>query len=121
MKIYVGHSSDLDYEKLYSFLRESDLDEEHEIILPHRDSNEPFDSRTYLKEECDLFVAEVSKPSTGLGIELGWADIFKVPVLCVHREDAEISGSVHVVADEVKSYGAEEELPDLIKDEVNSR
>lgn len=119
MKIYIGHSSSIDYrEELYEPLRESDLDEEHEIILPDDDSDEPFDSREFLRDECDLFFAEVSRPSTGLGIELGWADEFGVPVLCVHSEEAEISSSVSVVAEDLQKYVSKKDLLELIRDRV---
>lgn len=35
---------------------------------------------------CDLMIAEVSLPATGLGIELGWAKAFKVPILCMYLQ-----------------------------------
>jgi hypothetical protein len=117
MKIYVGHSSDLDYrEELYDPLRESDLDEEHEIILPHEDSDEPFDSKEILRYECDLFVAEVSKPSTGLGIELGWADLYDVSIVCIYCEGSEVSSSLAAVTGDIKSYENSEELVSIIED-----
>lgn len=119
MKIYVGHSSEMDYiEELYQPLRQSEIDEEHEIVLPHEHSDEQFDSREFLRDECDLFVAEVSKPSIGLGIELGWADEFGVPGLCVHSEEAEISSSVSVVAEDVQKYVSKKDLLELIRDRV---
>jgi 2'-deoxynucleoside 5'-phosphate N-hydrolase len=34
---------------------------------------------------CDLLVAEVSRPSLGVGYELGWAAALGKPVLCLHR------------------------------------
>lgn len=108
MKIYVGHSSSIDFrEKLYRPLKESSLTEEHDFVFPHEDSDELFDSKSFLREEADLFIAEVSEASTGLGIELGWADVFDVPVLCIHREGSEVSSSLQVLNGEVKSYGEE--------------
>jgi hypothetical protein len=93
LKIYVGHPSSIQFRKeLYRPLKESSLSNEHELVFPHEDSERPFDSKTFLKEEADLFIAKVSEPSTGLGIELGWADLFEVPVICIHREDTEVSG-----------------------------
>jgi hypothetical protein len=81
MDIYIGHSSSIDFkEQLYEPLRNSGLDDEHNIVLPHEDSDEPFNSKKLLKNKCDVFVAEVSEASTGLGIELGWADLYEVPV-----------------------------------------
>lgn len=116
MKIYVGHSSSIDFRKeLYRPLKRSDLSEKHEFVFPHEDSGEPFDSKKFLREEADLFIAEVSEASTGLGIELGWADLFEVPVLCVHREDAEVSSSLQAVDVDVRSYRRSDDIPVLIQ------
>lgn len=120
MKIYVGHSSSIDFrEKLYRPLKESNL-AEHEFVFPHEDSGEPFDSKKFLSEEADLFVAEVSEASTGLGIELGWADLFDVPVLCIHREEARPSSSLQALEADVESYSSEEELVEAVKDFVEA-
>ena len=74
MKIYVAHSKKLDYKKeLYEPLRNSSLNNEHEIILPHEKSDKPFSSKEFFKT-CDVIIAEVSYSGTGLGIELGWAN-----------------------------------------------
>jgi len=54
-------------------------------VLPHETSDEPFNSKDYLKNEADLMIAEVSESATGLGIELGWADNYEVPIICVYR------------------------------------
>lgn len=115
MKIYIGHSTDLKYEeKLYRPLRNSSLAEEHELIFPH-DSTEFFDSKEFLREDCDLFVAEVSRASTGLGIELGWAEQFDVPILCVCRKDDKPSGALKAVTDEFKRYEDEDELVEILE------
>ncbi len=74
MKIYIGHSREYNYlEDLYMPLKTSLLFKNHEIILPHDKRN--LISKDIIKK-CNLFIAEVSFPSTGLGIELGWANIF---------------------------------------------
>lgn len=122
MKIYIGHASSLDFrENLYSWLEGSKLDEKHEIVLPHKESDELFDSREFLENKCDLFVAEVSEPSTGLGIELGWADIYDVPVVCIYREGEKFSGSIEAITDRVIGYSSPEEIPDLILKQIEDR
>lgn len=40
-------------------------------------------------QECDLVVAEVSKPSLGVGYELGWSATLKKPTLCLFRSDCQ--------------------------------
>lgn len=119
MKIYVGHSSSIDYRReLYRPLRNSDLNEEHEIILPHEDSEELFESKKFLRDECDLMVAEVSNASTGLGIELGWADMFDVPVIAVYREGSNFSGSLNKVCDQIKEYTASKDLISVLRSSI---
>lgn len=119
MKIYVGHSSDIDFrEKIYGPLKNSSLNQDHELVFPHEDSEELFDSREFLKEEGDLFIAEVSQPSTGLGIELGWADIYDVKVIAVYEKGSEVSSSLEKVCDEIKAYEKTEEIPELVLEEI---
>ena len=119
MKIYVGHSSSFDFkQELYRPLRDSELDEKHEIVLPHEDSNELFDSKEFLRNECDLFIAEVSRPSTGLGIELGWADEYDVPILCVHKSGSDVSSSLEAVTDDIEEYENSRDLVSIMEKHV---
>lgn len=39
--------------------------------------------------DCDLVVAEVTKPSLGVGYELGWSATLKKPTLCLFRSDCQ--------------------------------
>lgn len=115
MKIYVGHSSGIDFrEKLYRPLKERELADEHTLVFPHEDSDELFDSKSFLRDEADLFIAECSEPSTGLGIELGWADSFDVPVIAISRKGAEVSGSLKAVTSDFIEYNDVDELSGLI-------
>jgi len=82
--------------------------------LPHEHSEHPFNSRQFLKE-CSLVVAEVSSPSTGLGVELGWASFMDVPIVCIHKTGTAISNSLKVIIDEFYSYGNEEELVSILR------
>jgi nucleoside 2-deoxyribosyltransferase len=118
MKIYVGHSTSMEFrENLYQPLKDSRIAEKHEIVLPH-DSEEFFDSKRFLREECDLFIAEVSDASTGLGIELGWAEEFGLPVICVFREGSEPSGALKAVTKQVREYRYREELVKILEKSV---
>nr|EGQ39865.1 MAG: hypothetical protein J07AB56_05930 [Candidatus Nanosalinarum sp. J07AB56] len=115
LKIYVGHASSIDSEEnLYKILKNSSLADKHDLTFPHKKSKEPFDSKSFLSEDADLFVAETSKPSTGLGIELGWAEIYGVPVVCIHRSTVEPSSSLKVVAENVVPYDGREELVEAV-------
>lgn len=58
MKIYIGHSRQWDYKrKLYRPILDSNLNKEHEIILPHI-GEKTFNTKNII-EESDLFIAEV--------------------------------------------------------------
>jgi len=116
MKIYLAHSRDFDYKKdLYDPIRQSSLNQKHNFVLPHESTNEPFDSRSFLKNSADLIIAEVSRPTTGLGIELGWADVFNVPIVCIYRKGSRLSGSLKVVTDNFIEYSTHKELIDGIE------
>jgi len=104
MKIYFGHSKSFDYKKeLYEPIRNSSLNQGHEIIFPHEDDNVFIHFKEIIKN-CDLMVAEVSYPATGLGIELGWVECFGKKVICVYRQGVKVSGSLKVVTDKVLAY-----------------
>lgn len=103
LEIYVAHSNNFDYKtELYGPLRNSPLNFQHRFILPHE--TEEFIKSKEIIEKSDLVVAEVSYPSTGEGIELGWANIFLIPILCVYREGTKPSGSLKAITNAVVSY-----------------
>jgi hypothetical protein len=112
MKIYIGHSKELNFkDDLYLPIRESQLNSEHEIILPHKIYQEASDFVTKdIIKTCDVMVAEVSFPATGLGIELGWANAFERPIICIYRKGSKISGSLKVVCKNFIEYTDKEDL-----------
>jgi hypothetical protein len=101
MKIYFGHSSSIDYTRLYSVIKSCKL--KHEIILPHEYSKDPFLSKDLMKG-FGLFVAEVSQPSTGLGIELAWAKDTNVPVVFFFRKNSKLSDCLKMISNEFVEY-----------------
>ena len=110
MNIYFGHSTDIDYKKkIYTPIRNSWISHSHNVVLPHEKTTKPYNSKEFLGE-CDLFVAEVSAKSTGLGIELGWADSMNVPILFVHKKGTRTSSSLNVVSEDIIEYKDESDL-----------
>ena len=105
MKIYLAHSRhSFDYEnELYKPLRASALNTKHEIILPHEKTADAVTSKEVIKT-CDLVLAEVSYPATGVGIELGWADAFGKPILCVYKAGNEIPSSLRFITKDFIVY-----------------
>ena len=111
MKIYVSHSKDFDFQnELYKPLKESHLP--IEFIFPHELSKNTFNSQElFQKRGCDYVLAEVSRPSTGQGIELGWADVYQIPIVCIYKKGSKPAGSLKVITDTIVEY---ENLSDLI-------
>jgi hypothetical protein len=116
MKIYIGHSKDFDFKKeLYEPIRGSSLNTAHEIVLPHETSEELFNSKDFLKN-CDLMVAEVSFSGTSLGIEIGWANAFSCPVICVYKPGVKPSSGLKAVSNTFIEYSSPEDLIEKLKE-----
>jgi len=112
LDIYVAHSTTgFDYQKgLYLPIRKSRLNEEHRIILPHEHGKNQFNSKEFLRDVCNLVIAESSIPKEGKGIELGWADAFGVPIICIYRRNSEPSTSLQVITDKLIEYSSQAEM-----------
>lgn len=113
MKIFVAHSSNFDFKtKLYAPLRGSALNTEHEILLPQEGPIEEITRE--MINHCDAVVAEVSAPSLGAGIEIGWADAAGVPVIAMYEKDSHPSFSIdNAVSDRFEYESAEDMLAKL--------
>ena len=93
MKIYLAHSTSFDFKNnLYIPIKNSLLSTKNKIILPH-ETDELINSREIIKKS-DVIIAEVSYPSVGEGIELGWANIFQIPIIFIYKEGSKISRSL---------------------------
>ena len=115
MRIYFCHSKEFDYEEgLYRPIRESILSSQHEIFFPHEDALKTMKTRELI-QSCDLVFAEVSFPATGMGVELGWADAFDVPIVCFFRSGAKVSGSLRFISGHFIEYADAEELVENIE------
>lgn len=109
MKIFLAHASNFDFRgKLYEPLRASQLNESHEFILPQEHGFEEVTKEVI--KGIDVFVLDASVPSTGAGIELGWADAFDKRVICIHEQGSHISSSIEFVADTILEYKDSEDL-----------
>ena len=109
-KVYVSHPTAFNYkDKLYVPLKDSKLNENYNFILPHENSNRLFDSKGILPT-CDLILAEVSIPSTGQGIELGWANTKNIHIICIYKKGAKFSDSLKSVSKVFIEYETEENM-----------
>lgn len=106
MKIYVSHSRNFDFDnELYKPLATSALGLIHQFIFPHKHSAEPYPAKELFEQHnCEVVLAEVSLPSTGQGIELGWAHLSGVKIICVYKRGAKISDSLKSVCRKFISY-----------------
>lgn len=109
MKILVTHSSNFDFRnKLYKPLQNSTLNSKYELRLPQAGEREKL-TKDIIKE-CVAVIAECSLPSTGQGIELGWANAYNIPIICIHEQGSEISSALHYVSDTFIEYSDEVEM-----------
>jgi len=117
MKVFISHSQSFDYTKeLYKPLKESDLNIKHEFSFPH-ENNGTVNTKEVIKNS-DLVLAEVSFPSTGQGIELGWANIFNIPILCISKDGEKISSSLGQITDRFIDYTGSDDMIKKIKAEI---
>lgn len=116
MKIFVAHSSQFDFKnKLYPVLRESSLNTDHQILLPQENDSKDEITLEMIKS-CDVLVAEVSAPSLGAGIEIGWANALKIPVIAVYEKGSQPSFSIDNAVDYRVEYGDGDDLVSKLKD-----
>lgn len=100
MKIYISHSSKYDYiNKIYNPIRNSDLVQSNTFFLPHEKKNKIVNTKDIISNS-NLVIAEVSLPATGQGIELGWADYAKIPILCIYKKGTDISSSLKFITNQ---------------------
>lgn len=110
MKIYISHSSTLDYtHELYEPLKRADVFSQHKFILPHDKGNEQVKTKIII-EDAEVLPSEISYPSTGQGIELGWADAAGTRIVCFYREEADISSSIRFVCSQLVVYTDSDDL-----------
>ena len=91
IKVYISHASGFEKE-LYDVFRGV---KEFDFILPHESKIK--NSKTVIKS-CDAMIADVSKPSHGVGIEIGWAESFGVPIILIVKKGSKLSSSLKFVS-----------------------
>lgn len=113
MKIYVAHSREYDYKnELYKPILESKLYKKIEFILPHL-LDKIFNSKEVINDS-DLFIAEVSYPAIGLGIEIGRAEAANKKILFIHKDTAKVTSSLKYIKADTLIYSNDKDLIDKI-------
>lgn len=109
MRIYIGHSKQWDYEReLYEPILQSDLAKDNEIIFPHMNKKE-FNTDLTIANS-DLFIAEVSRPSLGLGIEIGRAESIGKKILCMYQKEYECPNCLKYVKVDIVEYKNKDDM-----------
>lgn len=116
MKIYLAHSSKLNYkDDLYDPIRRSTLNKEHEIIYFCDDPAYTNKSSKEIILQSDVVIAEISEESTGLGIEIGWANANGIRIIFIHKTGKAIKEYMKSISAEIVEYDSTETLIDSLK------
>ncbi len=117
MKIYVGHSTKYDYKnEIYKPLLDSILSKKVEFILPHN-TDKTFNSKEVI-ENSNLFIAEISEPSLGLGIEIGRAEMKGKKILCMCNDKDKVPSSLKYVNVDLITYSDRNDMIRKIEEYV---
>jgi hypothetical protein len=114
MKIYVAHATNFDYvNEIYKPIREDILLKNYEIVLPHEEENYLHDRDYY--NDFDIAICEVSYPSTGLGIELGFLYDGKTKIYAFYKKGCNYSKSILAITKELIEYDNKEDFINKVK------
>lgn len=114
MKIYISHSSGYDYiNKIYNPIINSDISKTNTFFFPHENKDKVSNTKDIISS-YDLVIAEVSLPSTGQGIELGWASYANTAILCIYEKGAQISSSLKLITNQFTEYEDTKDMIDKI-------
>ncbi len=120
MKIYISHSSKYDYKnKIYNPIKQSNLVRENTLFFQH-DDNKIVNTKEMIAN-YDLVIAEVTLPATGQGIELGWADYAKTPIVCLYEKGAKISSSLKFITKDFIEYESEIDMINQISKYIQNK
>lgn len=110
MKIYISHSTNFNFkEDLYQLIRKEDFHKN--FIFPHEKSNKKYPAKKlFSSKKCNLILAEISFPSTGQGIELGWANMYKIPIICFYKKGYNYSRSLKEISKKIIQYNDSKDL-----------
>ncbi len=119
MRLYLTHSTSFDYQnELYEPLKQSVV-LKHSVFFPHDNGNAAKKSKDIIPQS-DYVLAEVSHPSTGQGIELGWADAAGVPIVCFHRAGSRVSGSLRFISQTFIEYSSTADMTEKLTSWLDS-
>jgi len=120
MKIYLSHARKINFvDNLYNPIKNSDTLNKYQFIFPHENGQTINSEELFRNKKCDLVVAEVSVPSTGQGIELGYAKILDIPIICVYHEGSDVANSLKMITATFIEYNDSQDLVKKLEKELN--
>ena len=114
----------MNYETLlYAPILDSHLHGAYNFVFPHQENpNEQFQTKDLFESGfCKLVLAEVSLPSTGQGIELGWAELLAIPITCLYKQGSLVSSSLKCVSSHFIEYKDSSDMIRKISTFLNER
>ncbi len=110
MKVFVSHSKNFNFkDELYEPIRESNLVSEHEFFFPH-DTDVIFNTKGAIQNVYEVILAEVSFPSTGQGIELGWAEDKNKKIICIYKTGSKPANSLKEISKSILEYSDSQDM-----------
>lgn len=117
MKIYLAHSSGYDYTtELYEPIKMA-FANDYEIFCSHDNHNDGENSKAIIANS-DVIFAEVSQPSTGQEIELGWASFHDKPIICFNKVGSSPSSALRFISPNIFEYATTEEMINRLRSEI---
>ena len=108
-KIYIAHSTSFNFKNnLYSPIKNSSVNTQNKITYPH-ETVKFINSKEIIKNS-DVVIAEISYPSTGEGIELGWANIYKITIIFIYKQGSKISNALRSLSKHFIVYKDSDEM-----------
>ena len=117
MTVFVSHSTEFDYQKeLYDPIRKSPLSERYTILMPFETENMPYEVKPFFRSgKCDVLIAECSHPSIGIGLEIGWANMSGIKIVCIYKKGIMASAALKMVSDYFLEYDDAKDLTTQIE------
>jgi hypothetical protein len=122
MTVFIIHSTEFDYQKeVYDPIRKSKLGKDYTILLPFETENMPYEIKQFFKSgKCDVLIAECSYPSIGIGLEIGWANMSGIKIVCINKKGSLASAALKMVSDYFLEYKDKKDMINQIERALKS-
>lgn len=84
-----------------------------QLVLPHSKSEDVHLTKQSI-QTCELVIVEISIPSTGSGIELGWANAANKPIIAFNQGGSQVSPAIKFVTNYIYTYITTEDIVKIL-------